>query len=146
MLRGCYFIVLLCFASLYGSYLSFTVERSKIREMATGPAWAASCTFRPMYAPICETAYPGKWYLKLAEQGKLRNAHEQYALGKMYYEGNAANGLAIDVKKAVKWFRKAAAQGNADAQAQLDLIAPKGSHSLPKTGRWTKHVDYSPFF
>jgi hypothetical protein len=129
MLKGPSLVVLLCFAlslyasyASYASYLSFTAERSKIREMATHPAWAASCTFRPMYAPICETAYPGKWYLKLAEQGKLRNAHEQYALGQMYYEGNAANGLAIDAKKAVKWFRKAAAQGNADAQAQLDRI------------------------
>ena len=127
MMKGC-LVFLLCFALLlYSSYLSIIAERKKIREMHTDPVWAASCTFRPMYAPICETAYPGKWYLKLAEQGKLRDAREQYALGLMYYEGNAPNGLAIDLTKAAEWFRKAAAQGNTDAQRSLGDMYSRGN-------------------
>jgi TPR repeat protein len=74
------------------------------RAEETDPSWADSCTFRPDYAPVCETAYPGKWYPKLAEQGKLRNAREQYELGKMYYEGK---GVALDPVEAAKWYERA---------------------------------------
>jgi hypothetical protein len=92
------------------------------RAEETDPSWAASCTFRPDYAPVCETAYPGKWYLKLAEQGKLRNAREQYELGKMYYEGK---GVSLDLTEAARWYRESASQGNADAQRALRSIERK---------------------
>jgi hypothetical protein len=91
-------------------------ESPSDRAEATDPAWAALCAFRPTYAPICATHYPGKWYLNLAEKGKLRNAREQYELGRMYHDGD---GVALDLMEAAKWYRKAAEQGNADAQLRL---------------------------
>lgn len=106
------------------------------RTEETDPSWAASCTFRPDYAPVCETAYPGKWYLKLAEQGKLRNAREQYELGKMYYEGK---GVALDLTEAAKWYRESASQGDADAQLWLGSMyyAGKGVElDLTEAAMW----------
>jgi hypothetical protein len=106
------------------------------RAEETDPSWAVSCTFRPEYAPVCETAYPGKWYLKLAEQGKLRNAREQYELGKMYYEGK---GVELDLTEAAKWYRESASQGNALAQLWLGSMyyAGKGvALDLTEAARW----------
>ena len=37
----------------------------------------------------------------------------------MYFTGE---GVERDIKKAIGWFEKAAAQGNADAQANLEAI------------------------
>jgi hypothetical protein len=37
----------------------------------------------------------------------------------MYYSGE---GVPRDTAKAAEWFKKAAAQGNADAQANLDAM------------------------
>jgi TPR repeat protein len=102
----------------------------------TDPSWAASCTFRPDYAPVCETPYPGKWYLKLAEQGKLRNAREQYELGKMYYEGR---GVALDLTEAAKWYRESAEQGDADAQLRLGRMYQYGNGvalDLVEAAKW----------
>lgn len=41
----------------------------------------------------------------------------------MYFTGE---GIERDEKKAIEWFEKAAAQGNADAQANLDAIKAAG--------------------
>ena len=49
----------------------------------------------------------------LARQGK---ANAQRNLGLMYLDGE---GVPLDYKMAVKWFRLAAEQGNADAQNNL---------------------------
>ena len=43
----------------------------------------------------------------------------QNNLGAMYFTGE---GVDRDEKKAVEWFKKAAAQGNEEAQANLDAI------------------------
>ena len=43
----------------------------------------------------------------------------QNNLGVMYYSGE---GVPRDTAKAAEWFKKAAAQGNADAQANLDAM------------------------
>jgi hypothetical protein len=106
------------------------------RAEETDPSWADSCTFRPEYAPVCETPYPGKWYLKLAEQGKLRNAREQYELGRMYYEGK---GVALDLTEAAKWYRESASQGNADAQLRLGRMYQYGNGvalDLVEAAKW----------
>jgi hypothetical protein len=117
-------VVGIYFLAQCATSLEFTEFTSRMRHESMGrdPAWAASCTFRPDYAPVCETPYPGKWYLKLAEQGKLRNAREQYELGKMYHNGD---GVALDLNEAVKWYRESASQGNADAQRALRSIERK---------------------
>ena len=43
----------------------------------------------------------------------------QNNLGAMYFTGEGVNR---DEKEAIKWFEKAASQGNSDAQANLDAI------------------------
>ena len=53
------------------------------------------------------------WYREAAEQG---NADAQYALGRMYYNGE---GVPRDEAEAVHWFRMAAELGHAEAQDQL---------------------------
>jgi TPR repeat protein len=47
------------------------------------------------------------------------SAEEQYQLGKKYYDGNGVNR---DYKEALKWFRLAADQGNAQAQNNLAIM------------------------
>jgi len=131
-------VVGLYFLAQCATSLEFTELTSRMRHESMGrdPTWAASCTFRPNYAPICETPYPGKWYLKLEEQGKLRNAREQYELGKMYYEGK---GVALDLTKAAKWYRKSAEQGNADAQFWLGNMYSEGKGvalDLTEAAKW----------
>ncbi len=59
----------------------------------------------------------------LAEQG---DANAQYTLGSMYAEGL---GVPKDYTKAREWLEKAAAQGNAYAQATLGMI---GGREVPK--------------
>ena len=51
--------------------------------------------------------------IRLAEQG---NEQGQYELGKCYEEGF---GVEKDMAEAVKWYRKAAAQGEPNAKAAL---------------------------
>jgi uncharacterized protein len=42
----------------------------------------------------------------------------------MYEDGE---GVTKDAKQALAWYSKAAAQGHADAQKNLDLMKPKGA-------------------
>ncbi len=56
-----------------------------------------------------------KWYRKAAEQG---NALGQYNLGVMYLEGRG--GIRRNTRKAHELFRKAVAQGHADAKKALE--------------------------
>ena len=54
--------------------------------------------------------------LPLAEAG---NAEAQFSLGQLYREGH---GVARDDKVALKWYRKAARQGDAKAQGALGAM------------------------
>jgi uncharacterized protein len=56
------------------------------------------------------------WNRKAAEQG---HATAQYYLGREYYTGQ---GVEKDLAEAVKWFSKAAEQGNQDARWTLIMI------------------------
>ena len=60
-------------------------------------------------------------FLKLAEQG---DCSAQYSLAISYYQGRG--GVAKDYSEAVKWYRKAAEQGLADAQRNLGLCYING--------------------
>ncbi len=55
-------------------------------------------------------------FMLAAEQGHVDAENN---LGAMYYTGE---GVARDEQKAIEWFEKAAAQGNEEAQANLDAI------------------------
>ena len=57
-----------------------------------------------------------EWYRSVAEQGF---AHGQYMLGKFYAMGE---GVEKDVTEAVKWYQKAAAQGDENAIAALQNL------------------------
>ena len=53
---------------------------------------------------------------RAAEQG---NAKEQYSLGYMHERGLS---FPKDLKKAIEWYQKAAAQGHAGAQNNLQRL------------------------
>ena len=59
-----------------------------------------------------------RFWTRLAEEG---NAPAQYLLGGMYYNGQ---GVPQDYQLAVKWYRKAAEQGEADAVSYTHLTLP----------------------
>jgi uncharacterized protein len=59
-------------------------------------------------------------FLPLAEG---RDHRAMYALGSMYAVGN---GVPMDLKIALKWFRKAAAYGRPDAQYKIGLMYERG--------------------
>jgi hypothetical protein len=77
-----------------------------------------------------------KWYRMAAEQGnayavtrlrdtaELGNVEAQCALAECYDNGR---GVATDKSEAVKWYRKAAKQGNADGVMRLCEMAERGN-------------------
>ena len=67
-------------------------------------------------SPIMITQLPSRSSKPLAEKGNVR---AQNTLGKMFNYGGT--GLLLNDREAVKWFRKAAKQG--DAECQLNLWA-----------------------
>ena len=87
-----------------------------------------------------------KWYQKAAEQGHVNainrlkenfallynaqsgDAAAQYELGNCYSVGDG--GVKQDDTEAVKWYRKAAEQGHADAQHDLAIYYIAGSEAL----------------
>jgi TPR repeat protein len=110
-----------------------------------------------------DKAEAAKWYRKAAEQG---DAYAQYNLGVCYSDGDIVAkhptpvdtimsfpdpiinlGLSKlgmgsgrkDAAEAVKWFRKAAEQGNADAQNKLGCCYEEGSgvkKDLAEAAKW----------
>jgi TPR repeat protein len=59
-------------------------------------------------------------FLPLAENGDHR---AMYALGSMYAAGH---GVPMDLKEALKWFRKAATFGRPDAQYKIGVMYDRG--------------------
>jgi TPR repeat protein len=55
-------------------------------------------------------------YRKAAEQGSIWG---QYCLGRSYHIGE---GVAQDFKEAVKWYKKAAENGDEDSQVNLEIL------------------------
>src|ERR1022692_1369702 len=68
----------------------------------------------------------GAWYLRATERQK---ATDNYNLGLAYENGQ---GVPKDEAQAVSWFRKAAEQGNADAQERLGEMYSYGQGGLAK--------------
>jgi TPR repeat protein len=68
----------------------------------------------------------GASYLSAFEQ---KRARDNYNLGVAYENGQ---GVPKDTTQAVSWFRKAADQGNADAQERLGLMYVYGADGLAK--------------
>ena len=67
-----------------------------------------------------------KLFSPLAEQGI---PYAQYIIGMMHGSGR---GTAQDYVKAIEWYRKAAEQGNADAQSSLGRILRYGKEGVPQ--------------
>jgi hypothetical protein len=55
----------------------------------------------------------------------------EYALGRRYFTGDEANGIAPDEKEAFRWFSSAADHGNLRAQSKLGLLYWSG-RGVPK--------------
>ena len=86
------------------------------------------------------TTDAAKWYLMAADQGDReaidilhqlqsriptsREINRWYQTGCNYYHGN--NGVKIDYAEAIKWYRKAALMGHADAQNYLGVCYDHG--------------------
>jgi len=62
-------------------------------------------------------------FAQLQVRAEMGDATAQYKLGKYYEKGNAVD---LDYFKAVKWYRKAAAQGHVQAQSSLGFCYVKG--------------------
>ncbi len=65
-----------------------------------------------------DLAQTAKWYLKSAYQGQTLS---QYAIGKMYMNGA---GIAQNPSEGIRWLRKAAENGHARAQMEIDSFQP----------------------
>lgn len=88
------------------------------------PAWADS-------AGLCLQLYYSKSYTRATAPcrlaGQAGNSHAQYLLGVMY-----ADGLGVEKSsgKAIQWYGKAAAQGNAAARYKLQALQADTARSL----------------
>lgn len=63
---------------------------------------------------------------ELKAEAEAGNAQAQCALGSTYYKSADTPCTPQDFAEAVKWFRKAAAQGHSGAQNQLNFLQRKG--------------------
>ncbi len=70
---------------------------------------------------------PQHRYVKQAQQG---DARAQLQLGNDYMDDDLHGSVPMDVHKAVSWWRKAAAQGEAEAYTKLGLLYKAGNPKL----------------
>lgn len=71
------------------------------------------------------------------------NATAQFLLGLTYRQGNASWGISLDYKEAVKWFRKAADQGEPGAQYYLSgmyLLGQGVTQDYKEAVNWLRKV------
>lgn len=66
----------------------------------------------------------------MRQQAELGNPQAQYTLGYMYYHGE---GVPEDMDEALKWIRRAAAQGDVHALEALSSLASAGLRPQEKT-------------
>lgn len=74
------------------------------------------------------SAVPKEKFWETKAKAETGNTVAQYNLGSMYWSGE---GVLIDHKQAVKWYRKAAEQGHANAQYNLGGMYEVG-HGVPE--------------
>jgi len=78
---------------------------------------------------VCSVSFSG-WAQTFKETKRLADigsVDAQYNLALMYYNGE---GVPQDHKEAIKWFRKAAEQGDADAQRYIGVLYKDGDKGL----------------
>lgn len=63
------------------------------------------------------------WYREAADRGY---ALAQYYLGNIYFSGNAAIGVAVDLGEALRWFHESAERGESQAQKKLAQCYEQG--------------------
>jgi len=68
---------------------------------------------------------------QLRQMAANGNAAAEYALGRLYFRGDEASGIAQDEKEAFRWFSNAANHGNLLAQSKLGLLYWSG-RGVPK--------------
>ncbi len=77
---------------------------------------------------------PAKMIESLRQTAEAGNADSQYSLGTIYYYGE---GVKKDVAEAIKWFRKAADQGDVLAQYSLGMCYHDGiKKDLVESAKW----------
>lgn len=77
-----------------------------------------------------------KTYFDNLEINKIKNAKNQYEAGWKFMVGE---GVAQDLKEAIKWFSASAESGNSDAQSVLALMYEKGNgvkRDMKKAAYW----------
>ena len=62
------------------------------------------------------------YYLKFTKKAEAGDAYAQFNLGLCYFGGL---GVGKDEKEAVKWYTKAAQQGNESAKKELEKLKSK---------------------
>ncbi|MDD2467412.1 MAG: tetratricopeptide repeat protein [Desulfobulbus sp.] len=66
---------------------------------------------------------PAQSFADVLDRAEKGDAESQFKVGRKYYFGD---GVVQDIKKAVDWHARAAAQGNASAQYVLGLLYSSG--------------------
>ena len=82
-----------------------------------------------LFAVISSAIYAADDYYYYIDKAKNGNKIAQYNIGYFYYYGEG--GVSRDYEKAVSWYRKAANQGLAEAQAALGQVYSEG-HGVTK--------------
>lgn len=72
---------------------------------------------------------PSEKILKLTALAKQGDANAQFELGNMYFL--ELGGVSLDYSEAMKWYREAAGQGNANAKDMLGFMYKNGC-GVPK--------------
>jgi len=67
------------------------------------------------------------------KEALIERAKAQYELGMRFFDGN---GVRKSEKEAMKWWRRAAEKGNADAQYMLGYLYEYGYGDMRKAEKW----------
>ena len=134
------------------------VEEAKIKAAEEQRQWLKAAEERKAKAAEeekqrkeaeAEAVASAKKMIQKAENGEL-DANELYSLAAVLSYGDTSKGIKKNTKKASKFYRMAAEQGNAEAQYQLGihLIEGIGCHKNWNAGiKWLKKAaaqDYGP--
>lgn len=83
-----------------------------------------------------DTPQTVSWNSSVSSLAESGDADAQYHLGVMYEEGR---GVGADTRRAITWYRRAAAQGHGDAQLALGVVFALGEsieHNYTEAFEW----------
>jgi tetratricopeptide (TPR) repeat protein len=103
-------LIILQLLTIYGTYQGILQKNVKTNVVASTCIVAPTEQIPAVQTPTDSELDKDK---KLAENGDV---NAQFYLGYSYYSGKGVAGVTVDYVEAVKWFHKAADQGNATAQ------------------------------